>query len=172
MDQAEHDPTGLGATLAERGKRYGRFMDHARVTQLLKDVAYNQLTAREVRMLPDQREALDMIFHKIGRIVCGDPNYADSWHDIAGYAKLVEDRLNGKSELGVAKTEAAISEWRNDRQPTKEDADNHDSVWVWDNTVKMALKAHWCVWRNRSWMNGNAPRPTHPPAFTHTPTEG
>ena len=35
-----------------------------------------------------------MIFHKIGRIVNGDPNYADSWHDIAGYAKLVEDRLN------------------------------------------------------------------------------
>ena len=24
----------------------------------------------------------------------GDPNYADSWHDIAGYAKLVEDRIS------------------------------------------------------------------------------
>jgi len=34
-----------------------------------------------------------MICHKIGRIVNGDPNYYDSWADIAGYAKLVSDRL-------------------------------------------------------------------------------
>ena len=37
-----------------------------------------------------------MIFHKIGRIINGDPDYADSWHDIAGYAQLVANRLNGK----------------------------------------------------------------------------
>jgi hypothetical protein len=37
-----------------------------------------------------------MICHKLGRIVNGDPNYADSWIDIAGYAKLVADRLEGK----------------------------------------------------------------------------
>jgi hypothetical protein len=43
----------------------------------------------------DQLEALEMICHKIGRIVNGDPNYADSWIDIAGYAKLVADRLEG-----------------------------------------------------------------------------
>ena len=44
---------------------------------------------------PDQREALEMIAHKIARIVNGDPNYADSWVDIAGYATLVADRLQG-----------------------------------------------------------------------------
>ena len=43
----------------------------------------------------DQLEALDMIVHKIARIVNGDPNYSDSWVDIAGYAKLVSDRLEG-----------------------------------------------------------------------------
>lgn len=47
------------------------------------------------RLQPDQQEALDMICHKIGRILNGDPDYADSWHDIAGYAQLVADRLNG-----------------------------------------------------------------------------
>jgi hypothetical protein len=47
-------------------------------------------------LTPDQQEALDMIFHKIGRIVNGDPDYADSWIDIAGYATLVADRLEGK----------------------------------------------------------------------------
>ena len=47
-------------------------------------------------MQPDQKEALFMIAHKIGRIINGDPDYADSWIDIAGYAKLVGDRLNGE----------------------------------------------------------------------------
>jgi len=34
--------------------------------------------------------------HKIGRILNGDPNWSDSWHDIAGYAQLVANRLNGR----------------------------------------------------------------------------
>ena len=36
-----------------------------------------------------------MICHKIGRILNGDPDYGDSWRDIAGYALLVADRLEG-----------------------------------------------------------------------------
>jgi hypothetical protein len=43
----------------------------------------------------DQWEALEMIVHKIGRIVNGNPNKVDHWVDIAGYAKLVADRLEG-----------------------------------------------------------------------------
>lgn len=38
-------------------------------------------------------EALEMIAHKIARICNGDPNYADNWVDIAGYATLVANRL-------------------------------------------------------------------------------
>ena len=48
-----------------------------------------------VEMDDDQVEALEMIAHKIGRIINGDHSYSDSWHDIAGYAKLVADRLDG-----------------------------------------------------------------------------
>jgi hypothetical protein len=81
-------------TLAERGKRYGTFKGHALVTQKLKMVI-REHSVNKV-MADDQWEALDMICHKIGRIVNGDPNYADSWVDIAGYAKLVADRLEGK----------------------------------------------------------------------------
>jgi hypothetical protein len=40
-----------------------------------------------------QKESLEMIASKIARIVCGDSNHHDSWHDIGGYAKLVADRL-------------------------------------------------------------------------------
>jgi hypothetical protein len=86
----------ITTTLEERGKRYGKFTGHAQVTQELKLVSLRALENRHKELAPDQQEALDMIFHKIGRIINGDPNYADSWHDIAGYAQLVADRLNGE----------------------------------------------------------------------------
>lgn len=84
----------IEATLEARGSKYGKFIDHATTTQNIKRVFVG---AKNYHLLQaDQLEALDMIAHKIGRILEGDPNYADSWHDIAGYAKLVDDRLNGK----------------------------------------------------------------------------
>ena len=81
----------IDAVLTERGSRYGNFEDHARITQSLK----HEIRQGDsyTKMEDDMVEALDMIAHKIGRIVNGDPRYADSWVDIAGYAKLVADRL-------------------------------------------------------------------------------
>ena len=83
------------AVLAERGKRYGRFDKHAAVTQDIKRALFN-CRSRE-SLAPDIVEALEMIAHKLGRIVNGDPEYDDSWVDIAGYARLVADRLQGKT---------------------------------------------------------------------------
>ena len=85
----------VDAVLDERGSRYGRFRDHAEITQILKTAILVHAREHDKILADDQREALDMICHKIGRIVNGDPNYADSWIDIAGYAKLVADRLQG-----------------------------------------------------------------------------
>jgi len=87
--------TNVTQVLTERGARYGKFTGHAKVTQALKDVLAAHSHTNPLKCEPDQREALDMICHKIGRIVNGDPNYADSWIDIAGYAQLVADRLQG-----------------------------------------------------------------------------
>ncbi len=87
----------IDTVLAERGSRYGKFLNHAAITQTYKHQTSAFLEARGKVLTPDQQEALDMIFHKIGRIINGDPDYADSWADIAGYAKLVADRLEGKS---------------------------------------------------------------------------
>lgn len=87
---------GLDAVLTERGSRYGAFSSHATITQAYKTLMFCQLEEQGKCLASDQQEALDMIFHKIGRILNGDPNYADSWIDIAGYAKLVADRLEGK----------------------------------------------------------------------------
>jgi len=86
----------VNATLVERGNRYGSFTGHAAVTQDLKNIIKFHLNSRNKKLYDDQQEALDMICHKIGRIINGDPDYADSWHDIAGYASLVDKRLGGE----------------------------------------------------------------------------
>jgi hypothetical protein len=81
--------------LEERGKRYGTFVGHAEIAQSLKRTLFTYQSVRQCALESDQIEALDMICHKIARILNGDPNYADSWIDIAGYAQLVADRLQG-----------------------------------------------------------------------------
>lgn len=88
--------------LAERGQRYGDFDKHADITQSLKKAMAS--TPGWQRLAPDQREALEMNAHKIGRILNGDPNYADSWEDIAGYAKLVANRLTAQAPKAEAPT--------------------------------------------------------------------
>ena len=83
--------SSIDKTLDERGQRYGEFASHAHVTQLLKRAMGRHPGWR--KLADDQREALEMTAHKIGRILNGDPNYIDSWHDIIGYVRLVEQRL-------------------------------------------------------------------------------
>lgn len=83
-------PGALTLTLRDRGQDYGDFSLMADVAQDLKSIiqdgpAWKIMTA-------SQREALDVIATKIARIVCGNPDLKDSWHDIQGYAKLAEDR--------------------------------------------------------------------------------
>jgi hypothetical protein len=84
------------ALLQERGKTHGDYTDHARITSRLKDVIYDECTTRVNRgqqpLTPDQRETLDMISHKVGRILAGQANFRDHWDDIAGYARLSADR--------------------------------------------------------------------------------
>lgn len=87
----------IEATLTERGSRYGKFTGHARITQNIKHAMHN--SPNWPLLAPDQAECLEMLAHKMGRILNGDPNYHDSWHDIVGYAKLVADRL----QTGVEK---------------------------------------------------------------------
>lgn len=78
-------------TLKERGERYGEFKYHAEISQDLKKAMY--MSGGWAKLSKPQQEALEMIQHKIARILNGDPDYSDNWHDIAGYAKLAEDLL-------------------------------------------------------------------------------
>lgn len=80
------------ALTQERGKTHGRFCDHASYTQSLKRVMYRAEAERRARKqvpLNDmQRESLEMVFHKVGRILAGEADFQDHWDDIAGYAHL------------------------------------------------------------------------------------
>lgn len=82
--------------LSEREKTHGNFRDHARCTQRLKAVLRDELEIVGKALTMEQQEALDMIFHKIGRIVAGDANFIDHWDDSAGYSTLVAKVLRGE----------------------------------------------------------------------------
>jgi hypothetical protein len=95
MPEPEAD-TNVDAILNERAGNYGPFATQATIAQRLKHVAHTAAGEQGKTFATDQAEALDMIFSKISRILNGDPNHLDSWTDIAGYATLVADRLQGK----------------------------------------------------------------------------
>jgi hypothetical protein len=80
--------------LKDRSAQYGKFSVHAEITQKLKAVIYQHPNVRNLQA--HHLEALDMIVHKIGRIVNGNPDFKDSWDDIAGYATLVSKIIDGR----------------------------------------------------------------------------
>jgi len=81
-------------TLHEHGQQYGNFSNQAKIAQELKKVIHSEYGY--TRLSSDKREALDIILHKISRIVNGNPDHIDTWHDIAGYATLVERILTSE----------------------------------------------------------------------------
>jgi hypothetical protein len=97
--------TDIADILAERGKSYGSFDDVARIAQALKSEMV--MSRNWSSLAPDQLEALEMIASKIGRILNGDKDHLDGWSDIAGYAKLVADRL-GKASLTATSPEELL----------------------------------------------------------------
>jgi len=86
---------GMQQTLTKRGHKYGDYKEMARCAQHLKEVVRQ---FRNPVMDEYKQESLEMICLKMARILCGDHNYFDSWHDIEGYAKLVSDRLTSERE--------------------------------------------------------------------------
>lgn len=87
---------GVDATLAERQSTYGNFEDVAFVTENIMSILA-QVRVNGLNDLPNtHRMALYMIASKMARIVNGDFNHLDSWHDIGGYAKLIEKLIKGE----------------------------------------------------------------------------
>ena len=82
--------------LNQRQSTYGSFTKNAEVSQMMK---YFMTQGTNYKQMPmAHREALEMIVHKIARIVNGDPNYIDNWIDICGYSQLVIEEIKSYEE--------------------------------------------------------------------------
>ena len=93
VDFRRIDELTVDAVLDQRHQTHGAFMDVAAVAVGMRQI----IRDRRPDFLPDQEEALTMICTRIARIVIGDHGTVAHWLDIAGYAQLVADRLEGKS---------------------------------------------------------------------------
>jgi hypothetical protein len=98
--------TDIKKTLNDRAAKYGDFRYHAELSVHFKKVMHKGRSWPE--LYPYMQESLEMIQHKIARILNGDPKYLDSWVDIIGYAQLVVDRL--KQEELAREIRAAFEE--------------------------------------------------------------
>lgn len=87
----------IDKTLAERGSRYGSFADMAAISQALCEVM--RATPGWKRLTPSQREALEMIQHKIARMLNGDPTYEDNAVDVVGYSTLMLKNMQGDLKI-------------------------------------------------------------------------
>jgi len=74
--------------LDEREKTHGSYFSVSTMAQSLKDAMRHGKNWDELD--DPQRESLEMIASKIGRILSGNPHDVDHWRDIAGYATLGE----------------------------------------------------------------------------------
>ena len=86
----------INEILVERGKRYGPYETTALIAQQLKMMMHE--TPSWHKLTAAQREGLEMIQHKIARILNGDPTYEDNWVDLIGYATLVLETMQDGTE--------------------------------------------------------------------------
>lgn len=89
----------ISEILDDRGKEYGDYRHMCAVIQKIK-IAMG--SSNNWNDLSDaQREALEMIATKIGRILTGNRNNPDSWKDIIGYATKAYETLSPHPKRGL-----------------------------------------------------------------------
>ena len=84
--------TQIDGTLKERNSNYGSFETESEIAMKIKFILRSAPNWTNLRAF--QQHALDAIVMKMARAVNGNATYADTYHDIAGYAALVEKILN------------------------------------------------------------------------------
>jgi len=85
------------SVIESREESHGDYRVQAALSQAQKDLL--RASPGWERLAPDQRETLDMICVKMSRVLNGDPNTADHWLDMAGYATLVHNHLTKGTPL-------------------------------------------------------------------------
>jgi len=79
-------------------KLYGEFEDIARISQKIKDM-YCMYNHDETD--PVINEGIDMIIHKLARIINGGSRYIDNYRDIQGYCQLIINHLENEADVAL-----------------------------------------------------------------------
>jgi len=79
------------ALLLDRAKSHGDFRVQFAIDQSLKNICREYMGPNTHTAV--QVTVIEMICHKLSRVLCGDPGFADHWDDIAGYAKLASKEI-------------------------------------------------------------------------------
>lgn len=118
--------------LAERGSKYG---DYTHGAQIMQNILRACESSRNWKDLPDQqRSAFQLIALKFSRILNGDYNLKDNWEDVAGYAKLVADRIETKPDYPEY-TSITFEEWEAlPRYMQEQFYEKTPDVWVLQST--------------------------------------
>ena len=76
-------------TLKQRGASYGNYVDQSVIAEnLMREIEREKGWKK---FPPTHRQATRVIVIKLARLLNGNPNHVDSWHDIAGYATLARN---------------------------------------------------------------------------------
>jgi hypothetical protein len=76
-------------TLVERNKIHGSFAENANYSQQIKRLFHSAPCWNGLHDV--HKECLHMIALKLSRILSGQAEYDDHWHDIEGYARLASN---------------------------------------------------------------------------------
>jgi len=99
-EQTIQGKSAIDTVLSQRQQTHGAFSSNARIIQSMKDLARQGDTYSKLSY--GQREAIDMILHKIGRAVNGSPLEIDHYVDMQGYAKLGADATKQHPGFGTS----------------------------------------------------------------------
>lgn len=83
-DYHAHSCVDTPNLLDQRGATHGDYRAMSTRIQQIKSVM--RMGSKWIDMSEPQKEALELIATKIGRIIEGDPEHLDHWQDLSGYA--------------------------------------------------------------------------------------
>lgn len=123
----------LKSTLQERGNQYGDFAYMSELAQRIKRIFMeNGPMDNDV-----YSECLEMIATKLARIVAGNPEKADTWHDIAGYATLAEQAC---PDYSPAETVPGMVDWQNSQFTEQTKSGGGESYFMFATEARDVVK--------------------------------
>jgi hypothetical protein len=107
--------------LSQRQETHGDFNEVARIAQQFRKMMRVEFGWEH--MNDAQREALDSMASKFGRIASGDPNFRDHWDDIAGYATLASLHCDSGTDTITRDIATVVEQIKVGGEPTGVDED-------------------------------------------------